>query len=192
MIPTKADDDLLNTYVNNLIAVYSHATLDQRLRGQRWYQTAHDLALMIGDGDVSAGAGVLAALSANKRWPQNVRLAKDAAAGNIHGHTGVTLTKVGAILNGADPATVLPMALKTGNFYRAILDPDDPDTVVIDRHVHDAAVGRWYATEDRGLSNKTRYATLALAVRLAAREAGEVTNHFQAIVWIVQIEKDEK
>lgn len=191
MIPTKADDALLETYVLNLVNTYNKATLDQRLRGQRWYQTAHDLAMIIGDGDIPMGAGVIAALSANKWWPQNVRLAKDAASGNIHGHTGVTLAKVGAILNGADPATVLPMALKTGNFYRAILDPDDPDTVVIDRHVHDAAVSQRYLSEDRGLSNKTRYATLALAVRLAAREAGEVPNHFQAIVWIVQTEKDE-
>jgi hypothetical protein len=192
LIPTRATDELLWTYVHNLVDTYSQATLDQRVRGQRWYRTAHDLASIIGDGNIEMGAGVLAALSANKRWPQNVQLAKDAAGGNIHGHTGVMLTKVGAIINGADPATVLPMNLKTGNFYRAILDPDDPDTVVIDRHMHDVAVGRWFGTEDRGLSNTTRYATLALAVRLAAREVGEITNDFQATVWIYQVEKDGK
>ena len=48
------------------------------------------------------------------------------------------------------------------------------DPVVIDRHAHDVAAGERYGNRNRGLSNVNRYATLALAYRLSARELGEI------------------
>jgi hypothetical protein len=192
MIPTRATDAQLDEYITNITHAYKMASPDQIERGHNWYPVANQLALIVGNGDARVGAGVIAALSANKRWKTNQKLALDAAEGNIHGHTGVTLTKVQKILDGTDPEDVLPMALKTGNFYRAILDPEDPDVAVIDRHAHDVAVGRTFGEEDRGLGNKTRYATLALAYRLAARKLNEIPNALQAIVWIYQLEGNSK
>jgi len=188
MIPTTATDAELQQYVDNIVAAYRAATPDQVTRGRQWYRVAHDLAAMIGDGDVRMGAGLLAALSANKRWSANVTLAEDAANGNVHGHTGDTLAKVGKILGGADPTELLPMQVKTGNFYRCIMDPADPDPVVIDRHAHDIAVGERYGQRDRGLSNVNRYATLALAYRLAARKLGVIPSVVQAVTWVRQTE----
>ena len=127
MIPVTATDGELGAYVANILAAYRSATPAQLERGRCWYQVAHDLALIIGDGDVRQGAGIIAALSACRRWAVNVQLATDAGNGNVHGHTPDVLAKVAAMLAGADPADVLPMALKTGAFYRCITDPSDPE-----------------------------------------------------------------
>jgi hypothetical protein len=143
---------------------------------------------VIGNGDVRKGAGILAALSAQKRWEINIDLAHDAANGNVHGHTEQVLSKVRAMLEGADPIELLPMQLKTGNFYRCIVSPEDPDPVVIDRHAHDVAAGERYSDRNRGLSNLNRYATLALAYRLAARQLSELPSVVQAVVWCRQID----
>jgi hypothetical protein len=188
MIPTVATDVELDRYVTNIVSAYQSATPDQRERGRQWYPVAHDIALIIGQGDVRKGAGILAALSANKRWEINVELATDASNGNVHGHTELVLSKVRAMLEGADPVELLPMQLKTGNFWRTIVSPDDPDPVVIDRHAHDAAVGERYGDRNRGLSNVNRYATLALAYRLAARQLDELPSVVQATVWVRQID----
>lgn len=189
MIPTKATDDELARYVGNIVTAYKEATPWQVARGRQWYPVAHDLAEIIGDGDVRKGAGIIAALSAQRRWEVTVDLATDAANGNVHGHTERMLSKVRLMLEGADPAELLPMHLKTGNFWRCIVSPGDPDPVVIDRHAHDVAVGEKYRDcDDRGLSNMNRYATLALAYRLAARELKEIPSVVQAVTWIRHIE----
>jgi hypothetical protein len=110
------------------------------------------------------------------------------ATGALYGHTSDALGKAAKILAGTDPAEVLPMTLKTGNFYRTILDPEDPEAVVVDRHAHDVAVGRRYGQQPRGLHNKTRYATVAHAYREAARRLGEIPSTVQAVTWLVQSE----
>ena len=102
----------------------------------------------------------------------------------MHGQTGNTLAKVHAILAGADPADLLPMDLKTGQFYLAIIG--DTHAVVIDRHAHDVAVGKRYGESSRGLSNPNRYATLAHAFTLAGDVLG--TPDVQPVTWLVQKE----
>lgn len=189
MIPTTATDDQLDQYVANIIAAFNAATESQRERGRSWYWVARDLAYIIGGGDIRIGAGVIAALSANKRWAENVKLAKDAGNGDVHGHTEANLAKVRAILiDGADPEDILPMWSKTGHFFMNILDPSDPDPVTIDRHAHDVAVGEVYGGKPRGLDSKQRYAILALAYRLAARKLSEMPNVVQATVWVRHVE----
>jgi hypothetical protein len=190
MIPTTATDGQLAGYVANIVAAYRAATPAQVARGQHWYQVANDLAGIIGAGDVRQGAGIIAALSAQRRWEVNVTLATDAAGGNVHGQTDAVLAKVRAMIDGADPAGILPLQLKTGNFWRCITDPADPDPVCVDRHAHDVAVGRRYERENRGLSNVNRYAVLALAYRLAAREIGEIPSAVQAVTWCAQVDQN--
>jgi hypothetical protein len=189
MIATRPDAATLRRYRRNLRRCLDTATPDQWARGVTWYQTAHDLArALAGDGCVSSAAGCIAALSAQKSWPRNVKLATDALAGTPNGHTADTLTKVRRILAGETPETVLPMDLKTGHFFRCIADPGDADAVVIDRHTHDVIVGERYGQRNRGLSNRTRYAALAGVVRDVARQRGILASHAQAIGWLVQLE----
>jgi hypothetical protein len=195
MIPVTATDADLTRYVDNITSAYKRATRDQRTRGANWYPTAHQLADMLSDGNPRMGAGVIAALSANKSWVTNQALAARCFTGDVSGHMKDALRKVERILAGERPEDVLPMTVKTGNFFRNIADPDDQEAVTIDRHAHDVAVGAAYvgtggkaATRDRGLSNTKRYASLAHAYREAARKLQLTPSVLQAIVWLVQIE----
>lgn len=188
MIPAKPSPDDVAQYAANILLTYGRATAAQLERGRNWYPVAHDLALIVGSGNVRKGAGVIAALSANKGWADNVRLATDAGNGNVHGHTGANLAKVTRILGGEDPSDVLPMSAKTGHFFRCIEDPTDPDPVVIDRHAHDIAVGEVYGDRERGLSAKGRYAALAHAYREAALQLSAIPSVVQAVTWCVQVD----
>jgi hypothetical protein len=174
MIPTNPSDTTRRRYIREIIT--------------EWYRSAHQLADMLSEGNVQQGAGVIAALSANKAWYLNQRLARDAFNGNIHGHVANALEKVAKIMTGTDPAEVLPMGLKTGNFYRCILDPEDSEAVVIDRHAHDIALGRPQGDRERGLQSKGRYAVLSLAYRNAAAKLGILPSVLQATTWIVWTE----
>ncbi len=186
--PSDAD---MERYTRNIIRRYHDATDDQLARGQRWYQTAHDVAEMISGGDVVAGAGVLAALSPQTSWDENVkRAARAFVDGKPSGHFGDALRKAARCMAGDDPATVLPMESKTGHFYRCIVDPETEDAVCIDRHAHDVAVGeRWGDDADRGLSSKKRYAIIANAYREAARKLGVSPATVQAVTWVVQVDE---
>jgi hypothetical protein len=144
---------------------------------------------MIADGDTRMGAGVIAALSANKSWSENTKIATRAlGSGKATGHVKDALLKATRIMNGADPVDVLPMAAKTGNFYRCIIDPTDAHAVCVDRHAHDVAVGRAYGNTERGLSTQRRYDVIADAYRAAAVRVGILPQELQAITWTVQVE----
>jgi hypothetical protein len=188
MISATPDLETRQEYATNVYRTICRATPDQWRRGMEWYSNAHDIAGQIGNGDIDAAAGCLAALSAQKTWPVNIALAADALAGEPNGHTAQTLDKVRAILDGADPADVLPMSLKTGNFYRCIADPSDPDAVVIDRHAHDIAVGERWGNRPRGLKGR-RYKMLADVYRRVANLAGILPSQVQAIAWLVWLDE---
>jgi hypothetical protein len=189
VIPTTADDETLERYVLNIVQAFTAATADQVARGRAWYPVAHDLAELVGRGDARKGAGIIAALSPNKAWDINIKLAKDAGNGNVHGHFTRALGVVRQILEGCDPESVLPAEAKTGHFFRNIADPADPDPVTVDRHAYRVATRDNSMSDDFGLSNKKRYATLALAYRLAARRLGEVPCVVQAVTWLAQREQ---
>lgn len=186
MIPIKADDEARAYYVRNIRSVWSIATAEQVTNGRTWYQVAHDTASMLADGDVKVGAGLLAALSPQTAWWLNVELACEAyESGNARRHTKDSCGKANKIMAGIDPTEVLPMGRKTGHFYRAILDPTDPDAVCIDRHAHDVAVGVPYGDWSRGLSTQSRYDLIADCYREAARQLGEIPSVVQATTWVV-------
>jgi len=188
VIPAKPSNAQRRKYVANIVAAYHSAPESARRRGEQWYPVARDLAFIVGAGDARKGAGVIAALSPNKSWKQNIQLAKDAGNGHVHGHVSDALRKVAAILEGADPEDVLPMSSKTGHFFRCIFDPADPDPVVVDRHAHDVAVGKTYGNAERGLGAAGRYAALAHAYRVAAVRLELIPQTLQAIAWCAQVD----
>ena len=192
MIATKADTLTFERYVTNIILRYGQANTEQKIAGERWYVTANQLAYMISGGDVVKGAGVLAALSANKSWTENVKLAKRAfEKGTPSGHTRVQLEKARKIMEGEfsnSPLDVLGNGEKTRNFFECIVNPKHETAVCIDRHAHDVAVGEIYGNDDRGLSAKGRYELLARAYREAARRLGTNPATVQAVTWVVQVE----
>ncbi|MGS2646061.1 DUF7178 family protein [Streptosporangium sp. G12] len=191
-ISIQANAETRELYVNNIIRVWDSATCDQLARGRNWYPTAHQLAEMMSDGHVVKGAGVIAALSANKRWGENIVLANRAFdAGKASGHFSDAIRKAERIMSGEQPEQVLPMDIKTGHFYRCILDPTDPDAICIDRHAHDIAVGERYGQKSRGLGARGRYALMAHVYREAAQRLGELPQVVQAVTWVVWTEQSK-
>lgn len=185
MIPIKADAEAREYYVRNIVSVWSVATADEFEEGAYWYEQAHRTARMLADGDVRTGAGLLAALSPQTAWWLNVELACEAfESGNATRHTGDSTSKANKILAGLDPADVLPMARKTGQFYRCILDPDDAEAVCVDRHAYDIAVGIPLGDWKRGLSAHGRYKLIADCYREAARRLEQLPSTVQAVCWV--------
>ncbi|MDT0418844.1 hypothetical protein RM574_25520 [Streptomyces sp. DSM 41982] len=190
MLPAKPTPAQRTDYTAAIVHMFRAATPDQRWRGRQWYPAAHALADEIASGDAVKGAGVLAALSANKSWSENCRLARKAfLEGKASGHFGDAVTKADCIMSGTHPSEVLPMHLKTGAFFLCIADPDHPDSVVIDRHAHDIAAGKVYGQRDRGLGAIGRYNALADCYRQAAHLLGELPSTVQAVTWIAHIER---
>jgi hypothetical protein len=187
MIPIRPDAETREEYVQRIIAVWNRASEDQLARGRSWYRNAHDLAVMISDGNPVAGAGVIAALSAQASWRRNQTMAEKIFRREPVGSTRERLAKVAKIMAGADPAEVLATGQKTLNFYRCIVDPFDDDAVVIDRHAHDLAIGEIYGNRVRGLDGP-RYALLAHCYREAAQRLGELPSTVQAVTWTVHVD----
>lgn len=185
MIPIQPEPGAVEYYVSNIISIWSVATDDEFREGAQWYEQAHQTARMLADGNVKVGAGLLAALSPQTAWWLNVELACDAfEAGRASRHTGDSTSKANKILAGLDPADVLPMSRKTGQFYRCILDPDDSEAVCIDRHAYDIAVGIPLGDWNRGLSAHGRYKLIADCYREAARRLEQLPSTIQAVCWV--------
>ncbi|MET9162053.1 hypothetical protein ABZX56_30395 [Streptomyces parvulus] len=190
MIPVKSTEEQRSSYTQAIVDMWNLATSGQRRRGQNWYQTANQFAVEIAAGDADKGAGVLAALSANKSWAENCRLARKAfIEGKASGHVRDAIIKANRIMEGTDPSKVLPMHIKTGFFYMCISDPANPDPVVIDRHAHDIAVREIYGQRERGLGAVRRYNLLADSYRAAAQKIGEIPSKVQAVTWVAHIER---
>lgn len=186
-LPTKPDITHRARYVANILRVYDAATPDQLSRGASWYYTAHELAGMLSP-SVRQGAGLLAALSVQKSWPENTRLARRFLAGEPIGHMAGPTRAALRILAG-EPSEEVLTGHKTSSFFRCIAEPGSRDAVVIDRHAHDVAAGEPYGSHDRGLSNATRYASLVVAYRYSAAQTPHSPSQVQAITWCVWRER---
>jgi hypothetical protein len=183
-LPTVPSDDIRAMAVRNILSVYDSADHETRARGAAWYGEANELAQEL-DSNVTRASGVIAALSANKSWRENCKLARAAYAGDHIGHVANARDKALAILAGRAPEQVLPMARKTGNFYLCIARPDHDSAVCIDRHAHDIALGKAMGEANRGLNNVNRYAWLAEAYREVGRLLGVPPMVPQATAWLV-------
>lgn len=190
LIPINPSEEFRARLLNNVLDTWRSASINQVVEGGHWYSNAHRLAGMISGGNVVAGAGVIAALSANTSWGYNTRLAARAfVEGKPSGHVGDALKKAARIMAGELPEDVLPMASKTGHFYRCIVNPLDPEPVCIDRHAHDIAVGERFGARDRGLGARRRYDLLADIYRQGAHEVGAIPQVVQAVTWVVWTER---
>lgn len=178
---------IVEDIVPNLINGWELTNDVQRERGRAWYPNAHDLAWIVGHGNVRLGAGLLAATSPNKGWIDNQRIALLAMDGVFSGQVGDALRKAERIYNGEDPDLVLPRGKKTWNFFHNIETPDAPDYVTLDRHAIRLATWDW----DNGSPRITRsqYPVMASAFIQTARYVGETTSAFQAGLWIMARER---
>jgi hypothetical protein len=172
-----------------ILKVYRAATDDQIGRGTSWYADAHSLALALDPKNPRRAAGVIAALSPLMPWDRNVTSAVRAYAdGFASGALPNSVKAANRILRGEDPDEVLG-GDKVRAFFATIADPAGAETVVVDRHAFDIAVGKTTDDKTRGmLSRKGVYESFAAAYVRAARTVGIAPSQMQAITWVVHRE----
>lgn len=170
-------------YAVNIMNVYKRALFCDIVNGTGWYARARDLALELSPDDVWKGAGVLAAFSPMKAWPDNIRLAREAfATGTARGHFPVQCAKAQAIMAGADVLSTLN-GRKTVSFATAIATGGRGEIATIDGHAYDAAHGISHMWDSRRI-NKGEFDAIAAAYREVADYLGLAVNDLQAIVWV--------
>lgn len=169
-------------YADYIKDAWNECSKEDIREGENWYPSAHKLALQVGDGDAKMGAGLIAALSPQKSWSINQRLALSASEGNLQGQVSDALNKARRILEGQDPYFVLPMTKKTGHFYMNIFEPFNPHYVTVDRHAYRIATREF----DNGSPRFTekQYGYLARAYIQAAYDIGVIPNVLQAATWV--------
>lgn len=169
--------------VDNILAVYDRKSEEDRVKGMGWYDTAHDLAGIVGFGDYAKGAGLIAVMSANTGWTQNKGLALAISEGKEVRHLSAVMDKVKALMGGEYPPAVIGKGLKTLNFYFNIKEPGHSGPVTIDRHAHDVARGEVWGSTNRGLTTGTRYAILKRAYQDASALRSIRPHEMQAVTW---------
>lgn len=188
-------------HVQNIVQKHAEATEALRKGGSEWYERAHDEAKKVGGGDVTKGAGIIAALSPLTDWNKNVAYAHELAKTGDSPSSLIraNVQKAQRIQAGEHPRDVLG-GHKVKSFFENVVDPSNPEHVTIDRHAYDIAVGRPFVGtggkkdpnwtpgkmgEDLGLSAKSRYEHFVHAYKHASGELGiDVPNRTQAITWV--------
>lgn len=154
--------------------------------GSHWYDRANEHATRIGKlagGDTAMGAGIIASLSPQNSWNKNLADAETLARKGTVGGLPHQVAKAKRILAGEASSDVLK-GLKETPFNHNILNPNDPNYVTVDRHHHDAGIGREFGKADRGLGAQGRVNIFHKATNAAALHLGiEVPSRFQASIW---------
>lgn len=185
LYPLKPSAIQREALVTNIIRVYRRANSEQLRHGLHWYESAHQLAEIVGHGDAVMGAGVIAALSANVGWGQNRKMALSMTSDGAVKGLPTSLAKAARIMAGEAPTDVLGNGLKTLSFFDNIAYPKVSGAVTVDRHAHDIARGERFGEGNRGLSTKGRYEIFAEAYAEAAKIIGIRPAQLQAITWVV-------
>lgn len=171
-----------------IMRLFADATDEELAYGLTWYGQAHALACELAEThgvSVDQVAGVIAALSPQTSWDQNIIRARQLlTTGSTYG-LGLGIRKAISILAGSAPGDVLG-GPKTLAFWSNIADPENSQAVTIDRHAYDAALG--YVADERerkSLDRKGEYERIADIYRSAARSLGVAPHVAQAVVWAV-------
>lgn len=186
----------------NLVRVhYSADNLRRRLDsatgaewsdGLAWYPTAHDICLSVAathGTTLETSVGILAALSPQLAWEQNLAMAETfiASGGLPSGHFADADNKARRILRGEHPTDVLG-GPKVRSFYANILRPHCPGAVTVDRHAAACLYGTttptYLRTYPKLLERKGIYRLASGIFRTVAREYDLLPHEAQAIAWV--------
>lgn len=178
----------MSQHTRNIMRVFRGCTDDDVREGMSWYREAREFAASL-DTDVERAVGVIAVLSPMVSWPRNMTLARNHYAGIYGGCLGASTTKAQRILAG-EPVESVVSGVKVSAFYAAIMG--DTESVTLDRHAIDVAMGRTLSDDDRNAigRSKARREPIVKAYRSAARIATRECGHtvtpaeIQAIVWV--------
>lgn len=176
----------------NIETVLATATDDEWADGLAWYSSAHDIAETVGrllwprarNRSVATvkGAAIVAALSPQTSWDENVVRALAFARGEEVGGLQDGLTKASRIVDGESPNLVLG-GRKVRSFWHNIVG--NGHAVTVDRHAAAIVVGRPLTDASvKCLERIGCYAQIAAAYRSVARKHGIQPCQLQAITWL--------
>lgn len=166
--------------VRRLLATYAEADAATLAEGREWYSHAErmvaELAAHYGLAR-STVAGVVAALSPQRRWRENVAQAETLLERRpVRNAYQANVLKAEAIADGADPLEVLG-GPKVRAFFANLIG--GREVVTVDVWAQRAATGRDLEAPKWG-----RYRRIARAYREVAARVGEHPRDFQAIIWL--------
>ena len=183
-------NDIKGSFRNILNLQLNH---DSIVIGERWYPEAHEIAMGLGKlagykgdtGRVQVGAGILAALSPQTEWGDNIHLAHMLiGTGHASGQTQINNMKALRILDGENPLEVL-RGRKVVPFYKAIVSPEGDNPTVVDRHASAVYMGRQLKEQELNqLQSALIYKRISGAYARAAKLRGVHPNVLQAQTWL--------
>jgi hypothetical protein len=185
----KAENVVKGSY-RNIVDAYHSASPASHAEGERWYTDAHGIAKqisgMLDSDDVRMGAGILAALSPQMEWGDNITEAIQlCSTGKSPRQTKVNEDKAILIGCGNNPDDILG-GEKVVPFYHAIVNPAGQGLPVVDRH----AIWIYYGkpVTERQLNSvfgrKKVMRRIQSAYIRAGREIGQHYNVVQATTWV--------
>lgn len=161
--------------------------------GMDFYPGAYGLCRLLGRAhnlSTSHIAGIYAALSPLNEWDTNVAnildVLRDWSSATVN-TTDINLHKALAIRCGKHPLDVLS-GRKVRAFYSAIADPDDRQSIPVDRHLICLALGRKITSNQilrSFASNHDLYSKIESAYLALGRREG-LGNRLASIAWFVQ------
>jgi hypothetical protein len=182
---------LYKPQVRNILAVMRKCDDESMRLGLSWYDRARAYGASLDPNDFSRAAGVLAVLSPNNSWPQNMKYAAMIYAGATElPYFKSNTDKAIRIFNGEAPLDVI-RGPKVTPFYLNLIGDNSTMAVTIDRHAVDIAMGRVCTDKIRApwIRGK-RMASIADMYRRAAilYNAENGTDYspsqIQAITWV--------
>jgi hypothetical protein len=188
----------IRTSVKRIIEVYDQSTEDDRIT---WYSDALDFALYLCKNYRTAPnyfivAGVISALSPQKSWDENKRLAENffKNPNRNPGHTRVFYNKALAIMKlvGGDLLDRNDVIIsicdilngpKIRSFFLNIAVPEYKEIVTIDRHAISIVIGRPTTESDKINLTANQYKFFQDCYILAAKKAGVDPSYMQSVTW---------
>ena len=203
----KSENQIKGSY-KNILNEYFNSSVEEKMLGRLFYPNANAAAIDIGSRlgfnnseALIVGAGIIAALSPQTEWLNNIVLAFEfAEIKYAKKQTQANNNKALKILEGEDPMDVLGKeAYKVKAFYKAIQEPYGnnliekvsgfPDNkkqlAVIDRHAGGVYFG-WPLVEKerRQLSNWKTLGRISKAYFKVAQGLNIPLNELQATTWV--------
>lgn len=169
--------------LTNLVELY-HTTNKE---GMSWYVEANRFCRNLSDKynlPMENVCAIVSILSPGVSWNRNKIEAEMLIKGKKSGYTTykANVRKAKRALKEPQPDTLFNKRWrKTWNFYLALLNPENPETVVIDRHAYRTVTGMQYV----GLTAKV-YDQIADHFRQSAAKLGILPNQLQAVLWVWQ------
>ena len=175
-----------------ILRLYDATDETTRTLGLAWYADANAECVKLAEEfgiRVAQAIGIVAALSPNMRWERNIIAAEEFLRGSRSITYPANVAKAERILADNDPLDVLG-GNKVRSFYVNILSSGNDESVTVDGHAFNAALGIRQPIA-KAIVTDRRYRIIAKAYRNAATKRGITPPAMQAIVWLAWRDSDE-